>query len=133
MEANRNRHRVNVASRHEQAGITAIGFVILATLVGVVGLAGIKVAPMYIKSMRMTTILDDIQQELAGQSPSPTSIRRELGKRFAVEDINLDIDKMKITQTKDGFSLRVQYEDRAPYVADIYLVMVYDKQVEIRR
>jgi hypothetical protein len=29
--------------------------------------------------------------------------------------------------------LRVQYENRAPYVADIYLVVAYDRQVEITR
>jgi hypothetical protein len=29
--------------------------------------------------------------------------------------------------------VRVQYEERAPYVADIYLVIAYDKQVEITR
>ena len=28
---------------------------------------------------------------------------------------------LKITQSKNGYSLRVQYEERAPYVADIYL------------
>jgi hypothetical protein len=118
---------------HRQAGITALGFLILATLVGVVGLAGLKVTPMYIKNMRMNTILDNIQGELNGRSPSPASIRQAFGKQFAVNDINLDIDAIKITQSKEGFAVRVQYENRAPYVADIYLVVAYDKQVEIRR
>ncbi len=39
----------------------------------------------------------------------------------------------KITQSPKGYSLRVQYEERAPYVADIYLLVAYDKQVEITR
>jgi hypothetical protein len=121
------------ATRHKQAGITALGFLILATLVGVVGLAVLKIAPMYIKNMRMSTILDDVERELSGQSPTPTSIRQELAKRFSVEDINMDIEALKIVQSKNGYSLRVQYEERAPYVADIYLVVAFDKQVEIRR
>jgi hypothetical protein len=29
--------------------------------------------------------------------------------------------------------VRIQYEERAPYVADIYLVVAFDKQVEIQR
>jgi hypothetical protein len=40
---------------------------------------------------------------------------------------------MKITQSKNGFTLRVQYDGRASYVANMYLVVAYDKQVEITR
>jgi hypothetical protein len=121
------------ATRHSQAGITALGFLILAALVGVVGFAVMKVTPMYIKNMRMTTILDDVARELSGQSPTPQTIRNELYRRFSVEDINLDSDEIKIAQSKNGYSLHVQYENRASYLADIYLLVAYDKQVEITR
>jgi hypothetical protein len=107
-------------SRHSQAGITALGFLILAILVGVVGLGVMKVVPMYIKNMRMDTILAQ-------------SIRYALAKRFSVEDIHMDADKIQIAPSKGGYSLRVAYENRAPYVADIYLVVAYNKQVEIGR
>ena len=133
MESNRQGHRMTVSSRHAQAGITALGFLILAALVGVVGLAVLKVVPMYIKNMRMTTILEDVQRDLSGGSPTPQAIRTELARRFSVEDINLDIEALKITQSKSGYSLLVQYEERAPYVADLYLVVAYRKQVEINR
>jgi hypothetical protein len=121
------------STRHSQTGITALGLLILGLLVGVVALAVMKVTPMYIKKMRMTTILDDVQQELSGDGATPQVIRNELARRFSVEDIDLDIEAFKITQSKNGYSLRVQYEDRASYVADIYLVLAYDKQVEITR
>jgi hypothetical protein len=121
------------SSRHAQAGITALGFLILATLIGVVGLAVLKVTPMYIKNMRMNTILDDVQRDMSGENPTPQGIRNELARRFSVEDIDLNIDAMKITQSKNGFTLLVQYEERASYVADIYLLVAYDRQVEITR
>jgi hypothetical protein len=121
------------ATRHSQAGITALGLLILATLVGVVGLAALKVTPMYIKNMRISTVLEDVGRELSGQNANPQSIRNELTRRFIVEDIRLTSDELKITQSKGGYSLRVQYEERAPYVSDIYLLMAYDKQVEITR
>jgi Domain of unknown function (DUF4845) len=133
MEPNRQGHRVTGGSRHGQAGITALGFLILATLVGVVGLGVIKIVPIYIKNMRMNTILEQIQSELSGQGATPSTIRVALAKRFAVEDINMDIDALKITQSKDGYTLRVNFESREPYIADIYLLVVYDRQVEIRR
>ena len=121
------------SSRHAQAGITALGFLVLASLIGVVGLGAIKVVPMYIKNMRMDTILGEIQKELNGQGANPSTIRYALAKRFSVEDISMDIDKIKIAQSTNGYSLTIQYENRAPYVADIYLVVAYNKVVEIRR
>jgi len=133
MESHRYGHRMTKSTRHSQAGITALGFLILAALVGVIGLGVMKVMPMYLKNMRMTTILDDVARELSGQSPTPQTIRNELYRRFSVDDINLDTDDIKIAQSKIGFSLHVQYENRAPYMADIFLLVAYDKQVEITR
>jgi len=133
MESHRQGHRMTSATRHSQAGITALGFLILALLVGVVGFAVVKVTPMYIKNMRMSTILDDVQKELNGAGPTPATIRNELFRRFSIEDMKLDNDEMKITQTKNGYTLRVQYDDRASYIANMYLLVAFDKQVEITR
>ena len=44
---------------------------------------------------------------MSGDEPDAACIRNELARRFSVEDINLDIDTMKITQSKNGFTLRV--------------------------
>jgi Flp pilus assembly protein TadG len=133
MGPNRRRHRMMASTRHAQAGMTALGFLILATLFGVVGLAALKVTPMYLKNMRMTSIMTDVERELSGQAVTPQSIRNELARRFSVEDIHMDVDALKITQSKNGYSLRVTYEERASYIADVYLLVAFDKQVEILR
>ena len=121
------------ATRHSQAGMTALGFLILAVLIGVVAFAVMKVTPFYINNMRMNTILEDVQRELKGGSVTPAAIRNELSRRFSVEDVDLNIDALKITQSKNGYTLRVQYDSRASYIANMYLVVAYDKQVEITR
>ena len=102
---------MTASTRHAQAGMTALGFLILAALVGVVGLAVLKVTPMYIKKMRMDTILTDIEQELSGREPDAgraSALRCE--RRFSVEDIGSAQDELKIAQSKNGFTLRVMYE-----------------------
>ena len=58
--------------------------------------------------------LNDIRDELTGQAPTPVTIRNEFGKRFAIEDIDLKVDAVKITQSKNGYSVRVSYEEKAP-------------------
>lgn len=132
MESDRERYRVS-GLRQRQAGITAIGFLILASLVGVVGLAAIKLTPMYIKNMKLATVLEDMQRELGGRETTPASIRSEMQKRFSVEDINLSNDNIKVAQSRNGYTVQIQYENRVPYIADVWLLLVFDKQVEIRR
>jgi hypothetical protein len=120
-------------ARHRQRGITVLGFLILAVAFGVIGLAAIKVTPMYIKNMRLSKVLEDTKGELDGKGTNPNSIRVEIAKRFSIEDINLPSDNIKVAQSKNGYSVRIQYENRVPYVADVWLLIVFDKQVEIRR
>jgi hypothetical protein len=81
----------------------------------------------------MDTILEDLERDLSGESATPATIRNAIAKQFTVEDINMDVNALKITQTQRGYTVRVAYEERAPYVAGIYLMVPYDKQVEIRR
>jgi hypothetical protein len=133
MESNRKEHRVTRVARRRQRGITVLGFLILAVLFGVVGLAAIKVTPMYIKNMRLSRVLQDTQEELNGKAPNPGNIRQEIYKRFSIEDISLPTENIKIAQSKNGYTVTIEYENRVPYVADIWLLIVFDKQVEIRR
>ncbi|HEY8521237.1 MAG TPA: DUF4845 domain-containing protein [Gammaproteobacteria bacterium] len=116
-----------------QAGITVIGFLLLATLFGIVGLAGIKLVPMYIQNMKLSRVLEDVQRELAGQSTTPQAIRRAIDNRFAIEDIDLPNEAIKINQSRNGYEVHIQHENRVPYIADVWLLVVFDKQVEIVR
>ena len=55
-------------------------------------------------------------------------------RRFSVEDIRLGADALKITQSKNGYHVASACTKHArSYVADIYLLVAYDKQVEIMR
>jgi len=132
MESHRQRRRL-VTPRSRQRGITFLGLVILAMLVGIVGLAGIKLVPMYIMDMKLGQALDGLNEELNGKEVNNQSIQYALYKRFSVEDINLPKDSIKISPGGKGYIVRIQYENRAPYMADVWLMVVFDKQVEIHK
>ena len=133
MASDRQGHRVRFSPRRRQSGITAIGFLILAALVGVVGLAGIRLTPMYLRNMALTRIMQDLQGGLPGEGVTPMSIRKEIERRLDIEDIDLPSDSVKIAQSKNGYNVHIKYENRAPYAADVYLLLEFDKQVEIKK
>jgi hypothetical protein len=130
MEPNRKKYRVNAMPR-KQAGLTAIGFLFLAAVFGLIGLGGMRLIPLYLENMRLSTILDDIERDGGGLSPQ--GIRLEMAKRFSIEGVRIPTESVKISQVRDGYQVHVQYENRAPFIADIWFLVAFDKQVLVTR
>ena len=119
--------------RKKQRGITAIGFLILLCVFGVIGMAALRITPLYLQHMRLSTIIGDVREELGGTGTTPAGIRNTLTRHFTVEGIRIPPDEIKITQARDGYQLRIEHESRTPFFADIWFLLVFDKQVEIPR
>jgi Tfp pilus assembly major pilin PilA len=120
--------------RERQQGITAIGFIILAAIIGLFGFAGLKLVPVYLENMKVTTLLEDISGDLEGEAPTATKIRSAIGKRLNIEMIyNLKTQDFEVSKTSAGFRVRAKYESRVSFLGNLYLVAVFDDAVEINR
>jgi predicted transcriptional regulator with HTH domain len=119
--------------RRQQAGITAIGFVVLALVFGVIGLALLKIVPLYMDKMTVASVLSDIERDGRSGGQTVQGILTEIERRLTVESINIPRDNVKITQVRDGFQVRIQQEARAQFLGDLWFVIVIDEQVEIQR
>jgi hypothetical protein len=132
MESHRQERRM-IRPRARQGGVTALGFLILVSVFGVIGLATMKLTPLYLQNMRLATLLNDLKEELDGTGPTPASIRISLSKRFDIEGLRVPADDVKINQIRNGYQVRIQHENRAPFIADIWFLVAFDRQVEIQR
>jgi len=120
--------------RDRQQGITAIGFIALAAIIGILGFGGLKLVPVYLGNMKIQTILEDIEADLDGENPTSTKIRSAIGKRLNIEMVyNLKTKDFKISKTSNGFQVRAQYESRVSFLGNLYLVAAFDNAVEISR
>ena len=133
MGPNRQQHQLNRRSRRSQAGVTVIGFLILASLFGIVGFAGLKLVPMYLTRMRIDRILDDIEADYQSNPRAPADLRIDINSRMAVEGLRLPREAVSVNPSRSGYQLRVRHEDRQLFIADIYFLLMYDRQVEIPR
>jgi len=133
MEPHRNRYSVTHGLARRQAGITALGFMMLATVFGLVAFGGIKVAPLYMQKMRIGTVLDDVKTELDGTGTTTGTLRRTIIQRLYVEGIRVDPENVDITPTNVGYTVGIQYDNRTSYIADISFLVEIDEQIEIRR
>jgi hypothetical protein len=120
--------------RDKQQGITAIGLIALLVVLGLLGFGGLKLFPIYLEQMKIAGILNDVKFELDGQNPSLQVIKSSINKRLNIEMVrDMRATDFKISKSENGYLLQAKYERRAPYVANIYLVVVFDRSVEIAR
>ena len=133
MEPHRRPYRLGKAGPRRQAGITALGFLILAIVLGSYGLAILKVTPLYLQGMRVKTVLADLKEELDGKGTTANSLRLNLSSRLYVEGIALEPEAVRVTPGTNGYSVRVQFDNQTRFVADLWFLIAVDEQIEIRR
>lgn len=120
--------------RDRQQGITVIGMIIVAAFLGVFVFAILKVMPFYLEQMKIVSILGDVKRNMDGNAPTVLQIRSALAKRFDIEMVTgIDSRDIAIKKSGNGYLVQAKYERRAPYFANLYLVVEIDEQVEIKR
>jgi len=120
--------------RRHQQGITAIGFIILATIIAVMGFAALKLTPVYLEHMKIVSVLNDVKEDLDGQNATAGTIRAAIGKRLNVEMVSvLKSRDFEIKKSESGYTVRAQYENGVPYLGNLYLLAKFNNSVEIVR
>ncbi len=133
MESHRRPYRLAGPGHRRQAGMTALGILLLAVVFGSVGLAVLKVTPLYIEGLRVKTVLADLKGELDGAGTTAGSVRLNLASRLYIEGIALGPEAVKITPGTNGYDVRVLYDNRTRFIGDIWFLVLVDEQIEIRR
>jgi hypothetical protein len=124
---------VSAALPRRQAGITALGFLILATIFGLVGFGGIKLAPLYMQKMRIGTVLEDVKAEFDGTNVNTGNLRRTIVQRLYIEGIRVEVEDVIITPTTTGFNVSLRYDNQTSFIGDISFLVAIDEQIEIMR
>jgi hypothetical protein len=119
--------------RKHQHGMTFIGLLCILALVGVIGYAGIRLAPIYLNYMKIARTLESVASEVKGDNPDPAAIRGLIDRHFSIEDpTNVTAKDIEITKDDSGVEMHVSYDDTVPYVANVSLSVHFDKTVKVR-
>ena len=117
-----------------EAGMTTLGFMIIAVFVGLIVFAAIRLTPVYLNYMKVSGVLEGVYQEFDGENPSRGAIRTSIARRFDVESVSV-INARDITVTADnaGFVVAATYDHKTPFIGNINFSVHFDKQVLVRR
>jgi len=118
--------------RHRQRGMTFLGLLLVLALAGLIVYAGIRLVPVYINSMKVGSVMQQVAGEFKGGGADEISIRRALERRWGIEDIeNPSFKDIEITRGDGNIVLHVAYADLVPYISNVSLSVSFDKTVTI--
>lgn len=115
--------------KHNQRGITFLGFVIVLAVVGFFGFLAMRLFPVYQEYYSAVSVFKSVTEASGAVNESPAEIRKQLERRFQisyVENINLDKD-VKFKNEKSGKFLQLKYEVRRPLMYNLDFVASFDK------
>ncbi|MDP8983975.1 MAG: DUF4845 domain-containing protein [Pseudomonadota bacterium] len=113
--------------------MTFIGLLCVLALVGAVGYAGLRLAPLYLNYMKVARSLDAAATEAKGENPDLAALHHSLERHWEIEDITgVDYKDVEVVKDGRGVSLHVAYDDSAPYVANVSLAVHFDKTAKVQ-
>lgn len=116
-----------------QRGATFLGMLIIVAILGLGVYAGIRLVPLYFEYMAVVRAMDQTAKEEDGSSTSPQQLRTSLDRRWTIEDIHsIDPKEIEIKKIANGFSMRANYRAEAPFIANVSLVVDFDKTVNVQ-
>ena len=106
---------------------------IILLILGTALYAGIRLVPVYLRYAKVARSLEQVRDEHAAIDTNPALIRRSLERRWDVEDINsIGWKEIESAKTAEGYDMIASYEQQ-PFMANVYLVVKFDKTVSIQQ
>ena len=121
-------HRVK-----NQAGLTAIGLILILILVGLAVYIILRVAPTYIEALSVGDVVNSLKKELDLKEKPRDEIYNIIKKRLDVNDIkSVEKDDIKIQKTVNDVTVTIDYEARVPLFWNVALAFSFHKSAVMR-
>jgi hypothetical protein len=98
--------------RQRERGATFLGIVIILLILGSALYAGIRLVPVYLEYSKVARALEQVRDEYA-----------------AIDTIGWK--EIEIDKTAAGYDMIASYEAEQPFIANVYLLVKFDKTVSI--
>jgi hypothetical protein len=119
--------------RH-QAGVTAIGFIILAAFIGLIAFGALRLTPVYLNYMKVANVIEGVRDEYDGQNATRGTVLSYISRRFDVESVGVITARdVKVTAVDGGYEVAAIYDHPAPFIANVSFSVHFDKTILVRR
>jgi Tfp pilus assembly protein PilE len=122
---------MNVASR--QRGLTLIGWLLVIVVIGTAATLAVRLIPHYIEHRTLVSIVHALPSDGVHRMPMP-ELQDALERRFTVNSIydKRVRDVITVERRRDGTDVVLAYEVREPLVANVDLIITFNRTFEFR-
>ncbi len=118
----------------KQAGMGAVGWMLMLAVFGSVLTVGLKLVPLYLDHNIMSKILDGLAEEEGVSQKRDGTISKMIQKRFKLNNIR-DFkvrDNVEVKRSRDGVDIIMDYEVRLKFAGNVDLIASFDKSVKLK-
>lgn len=118
---------------NKQRGVGFAGWLIIILVVGGALSVGTKLFPIYMDNNTISGLVDKLAEEPDVEMKSKSEIYKILENRMRLNNIRdfRVADNLEVVRGKDGTTLVLDYEERVPVIANIDLIVSFNKEVEL--
>jgi len=116
-----------------QAGLTAVGLILILIPVGLAVYIILKAAPAYIEAFSVGDVVNSLKKELDLKEKPREEIYTMIKKRLDVNNISsVDKEDIKIQKTVNDVTVTIDYEARVPLFWNVALALSFHKNAVMR-
>ena len=124
----------SIGSRRRQGGITLLGFILIAAVVGFFVFIAIRLFPMYQEYYSVKSALKGLSNEPGIGNTDPARIQDLFFRRLYISYAeNVKKEHVKITRVDNGWQMNVKYEIRRPLLGNLDVVGKFDATQNLTR
>ena len=119
-------------TRYRQRGMTAIGWLLILGLIAFLTLVVLRLAPVYLEYSKVASVLESLRSQPGIANETRAGIIALVSRRFDVNDVrNVDPKLVKTSKDRGKMIIGIAYDRREHLVANIDVVVSFDKKVEV--
>ena len=118
---------------NKQKGMTTIGVIIMAAIIGFNVIVAINVAPTYFTDSNIASLWRSLETDQTLIGLSSKSLRKKIRKRLKVNNV-YDIKKedIVIKKVKGFYIVTLEYEPRGKIVGSLDYIMTFKHEARVR-
>lgn len=118
---------------YKQRGMGMWGWMGMIVLFGFLALVGMKLVPVYIQSMTVAKVLEQVGEDREFAGASAGVIREAIMKRLSINDVDqVKREHIKIEAVRGGSQITLNYEVRVPLFYNLSAVATFENESLVR-
>lgn len=115
-----------------QKGMTMVSILLLVLVAIIVVRAFMVIVPTYFDHAEVGVILDSLEENNRINAKTSTKVMREVvERRLRDNNVQFSVDTLEVKRSPSGSVINWTYEGRRPFIANIDMVLTFQRQKEL--